>query len=99
MRNSSDHGLPASLVDVPGVDAACGNFRDGPGEGVPADALGERASAFMSKLLRIVEADDAAFRIEHDRAGDDGTKKRPAAHFVDTGDSLPTALARLAFIT
>ncbi len=45
------HGLTAGLVNVPGVDALGIDFRDGPGEGVLADARGKFRTALCGKFF------------------------------------------------
>ncbi len=46
LMKRGDHGLPAGLIDVPGIDALGVHFGDSPGEGVFANALGELRAAF-----------------------------------------------------
>ena len=90
---SGSHGLAAGLIDIPGVDALGIDFRNGPGEGVFVNACGKFGAAFRRKFLRIVEADNAALRIENYRGGDHRAEERAAAGFIDTGDAHPAKLS------
>ena len=94
-----DHRLAAGLVDVPRVDAAGVDFRDGPGQRVLADSLGKLAAPLGRQLLRIVEADDAALRIQNHGARDHRAEQRSAPRFVKPGDAQPAALARFALVS
>ena len=94
LLESSGHGLAASLIDIPGVDALGIDFGNGPSQGVFADACGEFRTAFGGKFLRIVEADDAALGIENNRGGDHRAEERAAAGLIDTGDAQPAKVSR-----
>ena len=98
LGDGRDHGLAACLIDVPRVDAAGVDFSDGPAERVLADAFGQFDATFSRQLFRIVEADDAAFRIQDDGGGEDGTEERAATCFVESSDALPAVLSRDALV-
>ena len=93
------HRLAAGLIDVPGVDALGIDFGDGPGYRMLANAHGKLGAALRGKFFRIVEADDAAFGIENNRGGDNGTEERAAASLIETGDAHPAELPRRSLET
>jgi len=96
---SGSHGLAAGLIDIPRVDALGIDFRDGPGEGMLPDTWSELRPSFGSKSFRIVEADNAALRIENNRGGDHGAEERAAAGLIETGDAHPAKLSRRSLET
>ena len=52
------HRLAAGLIDIPGIDAARIDFRDGPGKSVFANSQRQNFAALGGQFLRIVKADD-----------------------------------------
>jgi hypothetical protein len=99
LLESGGHSLAAGLIDVPGVDALCIDFRDGPRKGMFLDAWSQLGAALGSKFFRVVEADNAPLGIENDRGGDNGTEERAAAGFIETGDAHPAELSRRSLET
>src|SRR5262249_40412512 len=93
------HGLSASLVNVPGIDAPCGAFGNGPSERVLLCAVREDRAALFGKLFGVVQPDDAAFGIEDDGSRDDRAEQCAAAGFIDAGDASPAELAGRALET
>src|SRR5579862_8169053 len=99
LRDGGDHSLAASLIDVPGVDAAGINFGYRPSQSMLADALGENKAALGIDFLGIVETNDATGGAKDDCCGDDGAKQRSATRFVESGDTKPATLPCFAFVT
>ena len=93
------HGLAAGLIDVPRVDALGIDFRDGPGNGMFANARGKFHAALCGKFFRIVEADNAPLGIENHRGGDDRAEERAAAGFIEPGNAHPAKLSRRSLET
>src|SRR5215472_485886 len=93
------HGLPRSLINVPGIDALRVDFRDGPGEGVFANPFPEFAAAFGGEFFGVVEADNAALGIQNNRGGNDRAEQSATPGFVNAGDARPTQLARRSLET
>ena len=96
---SGGHGLAAGLIDIPSVDALRIDFRDGPGDGMFANALGKFGAALCGKFFRIVEADNAPLGIENHRGRDDRAEKRAAAGLIETGNAHPAELSRRSLET
>ncbi len=71
LLESGGHGLAAGLVDVPGIDTGRINFGYGPSESMFPNAECEFVATISSELFGVVEADDAALRIENDGSSDD----------------------------
>src|SRR6202035_3967973 len=63
------HGLPAGLINVPGIDSLRIDFGDRPGQCMLTNALGELRTTLGGNLLRIVEPHDAPLGIENDGGG------------------------------
>ena len=93
------HGLAAGLINIPGIDAAGINFRDGPGESVFANSHGQNFAALSGQFFGIVEAHNPPLGIQDNGCGNHLAKKRAAPDFIKTGNPLPTALAGLALET
>ncbi len=89
LLQSGAHGLAAGLINVPCINALGINFRDGPGPGVLANALGEFIAALSGEFFRIIESNNAAFGIEDYGGGNNGAKERAAAGFIETRDTHP----------
>jgi len=90
------HGLAAGLIDVPGIDAARVDLRDGPGESVFANPHRQNFTAFGWQFFGIVQTDDPPLGVEDDGRGNNLPEQGAAPHFVNSGNPLPTTLARLA---
>ena len=93
------HGLAASLVNVPRVDALGIDFGDGPGDSVFANASSEFGAPFGGELFRIVETDNASLWIKNNRGGDNRPEERAAAGFIKTSDAHPAKLSRRSLET
>lgn len=93
------HRLTAGLINVPSVDALGIDFRDGPRESMLADARSKLTAPLGSEFFRVVQTDNAALGIKNDRGGDNGTKERAAAGFIETGDAHPAKLSRRSLKT
>ena len=96
---SCGHSLAGGLINVPRVNALGVDFRDGPGEGVFANAFAEPGTAFWGELFRVIKADNSALGIENHCGGDHRAKQRASSGFVNTGDARPTQLARRSLET
>jgi hypothetical protein len=91
------HGLPAGLIDVPGIDALRVDFSDRPRHCMLTNALGEQRATFGRHLFRVIQPHDAPLGIENNCGGNHRTEQRAAARFVQAGDARPTELTRGAF--
>jgi len=96
LPQSFRHGLAAGLINIPGIDAACIDFRDRPGKCVLANSQRQNFAALGGQFLGIIESDDPPPGIQDDGCGNDLAEKRAAPHFVKTGNPLPAALAGFA---
>jgi len=93
------HGLAAGLIDIPGVDALCIDFGDGPSESMLANAGSEFPAPLGREFFRIIQADNAALGIENDSGSDNGAKESAATGFIETGDAHPAELSRRSLET
>ena len=99
MGNGCNHSLAASLVDVPGIDAASVDFGDCPCQGMLLNTRSQLGAPVGRELFRVVETNDAAPGIENDGGGYDGTEEGTPACFVEPGDALPTSLPSFALVS
>jgi hypothetical protein len=68
----------------------------GPGKCSLAYAFRQNFPTIGSKPFGIVQTYDAAFGIENNRGGENRTKKRAPARFVQSCNALPAILTRSA---
>ncbi|MDT4868434.1 hypothetical protein FQZ97_1033960 [compost metagenome] len=71
------------MEDVEAVDLVDIGAGDAPGQGLLADFLVQRIAARFGELLRVVQPEDRARRVEDHRRGDHRAAKRSTADFVD----------------
>ena len=62
-----------------------------PGDGVTHDALEQPLALGGRHHLGVADARNVAVRVQHDRAGHDGTGQAAATHLVDAGDMAEPA--------
>src|SRR5437588_7857979 len=89
---SCGHSLARSLINVPRVNALGVDFRDGPGEGVFANAFAELGAAFRGEFFRVIKADNSALGIENHCGGDHRAKQRASSGLVNTSAARPIKL-------
>ena len=63
-----------------------------------ANARSQFVASVGREFLGVVQADDAASRIQNDGGGDNRTKQRAPPCFIESSDAQPTALPRFALV-